>query len=64
MTRTLVAWLDEATTRCTRVADRYQWVHAHAPDTAAEVAIGRGDLGRAESLATTLAVLSARCDMR
>ena len=36
-------WLGEAATRCNRVPDRYQWVHAHVLDTAITTALDRDD---------------------
>jgi DNA-binding SARP family transcriptional activator len=57
-------WLDEAMTRCTRVPDRYQWVHAHVLDTMITNALARNDEERARPLVATLASLAARCDMR
>ena len=57
-------WLGEAATRCTRVSDRYQWVHAYVIDAAATVALRQGADDRARPLVATLAALGARCDMR
>ena len=57
-------WLAEAGSRCTRVPDRYQWVHGHVLDAAIGHAIDRGDAERARPLVTALASLAARCDMR
>lgn len=57
-------WLGRAATRCTRVSDRYQWIHAHVLDTAAGLAIDadRPDAARAPIAALT--GLAARCDLR
>jgi DNA-binding SARP family transcriptional activator len=57
-------WLTEATARCVRVPDRYQWIHGHVLDTAIATALDQGDLDRARPLVTTLAALAARCDLR
>jgi DNA-binding SARP family transcriptional activator len=57
-------WLGEATAQCTRVSDRYQWVHAYVIDAATTVALRQGSEDRARPLVATLAALGARCDMR
>jgi DNA-binding SARP family transcriptional activator len=57
-------WLDEATTRCNRVPDRYQWVRGYVLDAAITAALARDDHARARPLVLTLAALAARCDMR
>lgn len=57
-------WLDEAMVRCTRVTDRYQWIHAYVLDTAITTALGHDDRDRARSLVARLESLAARCDMR
>jgi DNA-binding SARP family transcriptional activator len=58
------AWLSEATTRCTRVPDRYQWVHAHVLDARIGHAAHNDDPTCAQPLVAALAALAARCDMR
>jgi DNA-binding SARP family transcriptional activator len=60
----VVHWLDQAARRSSREPDRYQWVHAHVLDTAAGTALDQGDHARALPLATQLAGLAARCDLR
>ncbi|MDT7628613.1 MAG: hypothetical protein QOI50_543 [Pseudonocardiales bacterium] len=57
-------WLDEATVRCNRVTDRYQWVHGHVLDTVITAALDQGDRERAAPLVASLSSLAARCDMR
>jgi DNA-binding SARP family transcriptional activator len=57
-------WFGEAATRCNRVPDRYQWVHAYVLDAIAGDAIDRGDHDRARAVATTLSSLAARTEMR
>ncbi|WP_214107797.1 AfsR/SARP family transcriptional regulator [Acrocarpospora catenulata] len=57
-------WQGEAATRCVRVPDRYQWVHAYALDAAVGTALAHGDHERARSTVASLAALAARCDMR
>ncbi|HZG91572.1 MAG TPA: hypothetical protein VEZ42_15275, partial [Pseudonocardia sp.] len=57
-------WLTEAARRCSRVPDRYQWVHGHVLDAAATAALDRGDHERARPLVTALTALAARGEMR
>jgi DNA-binding SARP family transcriptional activator len=61
---TAMGWLGEAASRCSRVSDRYQWVHAYVLDAAIATALERGDADRARPLVQALAALAARCDMR
>jgi DNA-binding SARP family transcriptional activator len=61
---TATAWLTEATTRCTRVPDRYQWIHAHIMDTVITTALDRGHEDGALPMVAPLAELAARCGMR
>jgi len=56
-------WLTEAANRCSRVSDRYQWVHAHVLDTLITTALARGEVDRARPLIGTMASLAARCDL-
>lgn len=57
-------WLGEAATRCSRVSDRYQWVHGYVLDAAAGAALDRDDEAQAAPLVNALSALAARCDMR
>ncbi len=57
-------WLAEAATRCSRVPDRYQWVHGYVLDAAIGTALDHDDHDRARPLVVALAELAARCDMR
>ncbi len=57
-------WLGEAVSRCIRVSDRYQWVHAYALDATVTTALDHHDEDRARAFVGTLASLAARCDMR
>lgn len=57
-------WFGEAASRCNRVPDRYQWVHAYVLDAIANEAIDRGEHARARIAATNLSRLAARTDMR
>ncbi|WP_182905256.1 BTAD domain-containing putative transcriptional regulator [Microbispora sp. H13382] len=61
---TATKWFAEATSRSTRMPDRYQWVHAYVLDAAITAALDHGATDRARRLAETLASLAARCDMR
>lgn len=60
----VVHWLDQAVRRASREPDRYQWIHAHALDTAANTALDFDDPARARPLVAQLAALAARCNMR
>jgi DNA-binding SARP family transcriptional activator len=57
-------WLIEASRRCNRVPDRYQWMHAYVLDAAVTTALDRDDVDLARPLTDTLASLAARGDMR
>jgi hypothetical protein len=57
-------WLGEAATRCSRVTDRYQWVHGYVLDTMIATALDRNDRLSATPLIADLGALAARCDMR
>jgi DNA-binding SARP family transcriptional activator len=58
------SWLGQAATRCTRVTDRYQWVHAHVLDTTIGTALDRDDRQAAAPLIADLAARATRCGMR
>jgi DNA-binding SARP family transcriptional activator len=55
--------LADAVARATRVSDAYQWVHAHALDSAAALAVRTG-AADAPEIVDTLAELAARCGLR
>jgi hypothetical protein len=57
-------WHDTAASRCSRVTDRYQWVHGHVLDTAIGAALDRGEPARAARMLGALGALAARCDLR
>jgi tetratricopeptide (TPR) repeat protein len=57
-------WLDAGASRCSRVTDRYQWVHGYVLDTAIGAALDRDELARAVPMLSTLTALAARCDLR
>jgi DNA-binding SARP family transcriptional activator len=57
-------WMQQAATRCTRVSDRYQWIHAHVLDTTAALALDADQPERARDAVTALTGLAARCDLR
>jgi hypothetical protein len=40
--RSAVAWLEDATARCSRWPDTYQWVYAYVLDAACQVTVGIG----------------------
>ncbi|MFI0356951.1 BTAD domain-containing putative transcriptional regulator [Actinomadura sp. 9N407] len=61
---TAAAWLTEAAARCTRVPDRYQWVHAYVMDAAIATALDRDQGDKAVPMVASLAELAARCGMR
>jgi hypothetical protein len=55
--------LADAVARATRVSDAYQWVHAHALDSAAALAVRTG-AADAPEIVDILAELAARCGLR
>jgi DNA-binding SARP family transcriptional activator len=57
-------WLGEAARRCSRVPDRYQWMHGYILDAAVNTALDHDDTHHARLLAATLASLAARGDLR
>jgi tetratricopeptide (TPR) repeat protein len=57
-------WLSQAASRCSRVPDRYQWVHGYVLDATITAALDRDDHDRARPLVASLAALAARCDLR
>jgi len=61
---TATQWLSQGAARCTRVPDRYQWVNAYVLDAMVGTALDGGEPDRARPIATSLASLAARCDMR
>jgi DNA-binding SARP family transcriptional activator len=56
-------WLTEAANRCSRVSDRYQWVHVHVLDSLITAALDHDDVDQARPLVGTMAALAARCDL-
>lgn len=58
-----VRWLDDARTRCMRVADAYLWVHAHCLDALCTVAAAHGVRG-ADDWISDLEGVSARTGMQ
>ena len=58
------AWFAEASTRCSRLPDRYQWVNAYVLDATIGQALDRDERDRARTLVTALTSLAGRCDMR
>lgn len=54
-------WIDQARTRCTRLPDRYVWMHGHLLDTAITFSLEREQTTK---LIRTLGALAARTEMR
>jgi DNA-binding SARP family transcriptional activator len=57
-----IRWLDDARTRCVRVADAYLWVHGHCLEALCEQAVLHGVAG-ADRWVNDLAAASARTGM-
>lgn len=57
-----IRWLDDARTRCVRVADAYLWIHGYCLDALCEAAIAHGVKG-AERWVSDLEAASARTGM-
>jgi len=57
-------WIEEARTRCTRMPDRYVWMHGHLLETAIDLAIQAGDRSQAGTLLRVLSAMAARAEMR
>jgi tetratricopeptide (TPR) repeat protein len=57
-------WFNQAASRCSRVPDRYQWVHGYVLDATITAALDQDDHDRARPLVASLASLAARCDLR
>jgi DNA-binding SARP family transcriptional activator len=58
-----IDWLDDARTRCVRIADAYLWIEAYCQDALCEVAIAHGVEGAA-GWVDDLESNAARTDMR
>lgn len=56
------AWLDDAQTRCVRIADAYVWVHAYCLDALCRVAVAHGH-PQARRWITDLETVAARTGM-
>ncbi|SEG15805.1 DNA-binding transcriptional activator of the SARP family [Thermomonospora echinospora] len=61
---TAMDWFTQAVSRCTKVSDRYQWVHGYVLDAMIATALDRDGRDRAGPLVAALALLAARCEMR
>jgi DNA-binding SARP family transcriptional activator len=57
-----IRWLDDARTRCVRVADAYLWIHGYCLDALCEQAIAQGVAG-ADRWVSDLEAASARTGM-
>jgi DNA-binding SARP family transcriptional activator len=58
-----VAWLDDARTRCMRIADAYLWMHAHCLDSLCAVGVEHG-LPGASAWVADLESVTARTGLR
>ncbi|MGZ4325044.1 MAG: BTAD domain-containing putative transcriptional regulator [Solirubrobacteraceae bacterium] len=58
------SWMDEARARCTRLPDRYVWMHGHVLDAAIRIDLDAGPDERTAQLIGALRALAARTEMR
>jgi DNA-binding SARP family transcriptional activator len=58
------SWMDEARARCTRLPDRYVWMHGHVLDAAIRIAVEGEPDSRTPQLIGALRALAARTEMR
>ncbi len=57
-------WIEEARERCTRLPDRYVWMHAHILDTAILFSLEEAAHEQTQKLIRALGALAARTEMR
>jgi DNA-binding SARP family transcriptional activator len=57
-------WIDQARTRCTRLPDRYVWMHGHVLDTAIICSLEEAEREHTSKLIRALGALAARTEMR
>ncbi|MGC2372954.1 MAG: hypothetical protein WA484_03675, partial [Solirubrobacteraceae bacterium] len=57
-------WIDQARTRCTRLPDRYVWMHGHLLDTAITFSLEGAEREKTHKLIRALGALAARTEMR
>jgi DNA-binding SARP family transcriptional activator/predicted negative regulator of RcsB-dependent stress response len=57
-------WIDQARTRCTRLPDRYVWMHGHLLDTAIIFSLEGAEREQTHKLIRALGALAARTEMR
>ncbi len=57
-------WIDQARTRCTRLPDRYVWMHGHILDTAITFNLEGAEREQTHKLIRALGALAARTEMR
>lgn len=57
-----IRWLDDARTRCVRIADAYLWIHGYCLDALCEQAVAHG-VGGAERWVSDLEAAAARTGM-
>ena len=58
------SWMDEARARCTRLPDRYVWMHGHVLDAAIRIDLEVGPDERTAQLIGALRAMAARTEMR
>ena len=57
-------WIDQARARCTRLPDRYVWMHGHLLDTAITFSLEGAEREETHKLIRALGALAARTEMR
>ncbi len=57
-------WIDQACARCTRLPDRYVWMHGHLLDTAITFSLESAEREQTHKLIRSLGALAARTEMR
>ena len=57
-------WIEQARTRCTRLPDRYVWMHGHLLDTAITFSLEGAEREQTHKLIRALGALAARTEMR
>ncbi len=57
-------WIDQARARCTRLPDRYVWMHGHVLDTAITFGLEGAEREQTHKLIRALGALAARTEMR
>ena len=57
-------WIEEARERCTRLPDRYVWMHGHVLDTAILFSLDKAEHDHTHKLIRALSAMAARTEMR